>query len=553
MTVTRLSGGRVFDPANGVEGDIRDLFLRDGLIIADPGPGARFGAHFDLSGCAVMAGGIDMHSHIAGGKVNIARMMMVDDHRRYRDPRDRHRRSGSGHCSPSTFATGYRYAELGYTAVFEPAMLGANARHAHAELADIPMLDRGCYVLLGNDEHFLEILSDGADPRRLADYVGWTIAATQAVGVKIVNPGGIFSFKHNRRSLGFDDEIPVYGLTPRRILTALAEAVRATGIVHPLHVHCNDLGVPGNRDTTIATIRAAADAGVPLHLTHLQFHSYGTDGDRHFSSAAASIAELVNASPNITVDIGQIVFGQTITASGDTMSQYRGRIHAHPKTWLCMDIECDAGCGLVPFRYRDTSFVNALQWAIGLELFLLIEDPWRIFLTTDHPNGGPFTAYPHLIRLLMDRSFRRDMLKTINPDAAAATVLGGIGREYSLQEIAILTRAGPARVLGLKDRGHLGAGARADIAAYRDDAADRQAMFERPAHVFKDGRAVVRDGRLIETVWGSTLVASPAFDRAAIERHLAPWFERYATVPLRHYPVADDEITRAPHGRLERV
>ncbi|MFG3590913.1 hypothetical protein [Bradyrhizobium sp. RDI18] len=34
----------------------------------------------------------------------------------------------------------------------------------------------------------------------------------------------------------------------------------------------------------------------------------------------------------------------------------------------------------MPFKYRDKSFVNALQWAIGLELFLLVNDPWRLFL-----------------------------------------------------------------------------------------------------------------------------------------------------------------------------
>ena len=47
-----------------------------------------------------------------------------------------------------------------------------------------------------------------------------------------------------------------------------------------------------------------------------------------------------------------------------------------------MDIECDAGCGVVPERYRDKSFVNAMQWVVGLETFLLVEDPWRMFLTT---------------------------------------------------------------------------------------------------------------------------------------------------------------------------
>ena len=196
-------------------------------------------------------------------------------------------------------------------------------------------------------------------------------------------------------------------------------------------------------------------------ITHIQFHSYGTEGDHKFSSGAAAIAEAINANPNISVDVGQIRFGRPVTEAGDTMRQYAGSRYGDPKKWVGMDIECDAGCGVVPFRYRNRNFVNALQWAIGLELFLLVDDPWRIFLTTDHPNGAPFTSYPHLIRLLMDKSFRRDMLATITPDAAAASHLGAIDREYSLYEIAVMTRAAPARALGLEGFGSLAPGARA--------------------------------------------------------------------------------------------
>ncbi len=175
------------------------------------------------------------------------------------------------------------------------------------------------------------------------------------------------------------------------------------------------------------------------------------------------------------------MFGQTVTASGDTMSQVRNARFASPKKWVAMDIECEAGCGVLPFQYRDRNLVNALQWCVGLELFLLIEDPWRVFLTTDHPNGAPFTTYPHLIRLLMDRSFRRDMLATIHKGARALSSLDGIDREYSLYEIAIVTRAGPARILGIHDRhGHLGPGALADVTVY-DDLPDRERMFAEPA------------------------------------------------------------------------
>jgi formylmethanofuran dehydrogenase subunit A len=547
MTLVKLGGGRLIDPANGRNDVVGDLFIGDGRIVADPGPGARIDHAHDLSGKIVMAGGIDIHSHIAGGKVNIARSLMLSDHQRHPQPRDALRRSGGGRVTPSSFATGYRYAAMGYTAAFEPAMVAANARHAHAELADLPMVDKGCYVMLGNDDALLRMIADEAAPARIRDYVGWMLWATQSLAVKVVNPGGINAFKFNGRGLGLDEPGPFYGLTPRRIIAALGRAVRDLGLAHPLHLHCNDLGVPGNIETTLRTIGAAE--GFRLHLTHAQFHAYGREGDRKFSSGAAEIAELVNRQPHISIDVGQIMFGQTVTASADTMAQYRNRGHARPRKWLCMDIECQGGCGLVPFRYRDRNFVNALQWAIGLELFLLVEDPWRIFLTTDHPNGAPFTAYPHLIRLLMDRSFRQDMLRTINNAAARASRLSSLTREYSLQEIAILTRAGPARALGLADRGHLGVGAAADIAVY-DDLPDREAMFARPALVLKDGRVVVRDGELIEVVQGATHVARPAYD-AGIERALRDHFERHMTVRLGNFGISDGEIEDGG-GRLVR-
>ena len=61
----------------------------------------------------------------------------------------------------------------------------------------------------------------------------------------------------------------------------------------------------------------------------------------------------------------------------------------------------------------------------------------------------------------------------------------------SLSEIAVMTRAGPARLLGLKDRGHLAPGAAADVVIYRDQP-DREAMFATPLHVWKDGVEVAR-------------------------------------------------------------
>ena len=536
--ITRLAGGRIYDPAHGEQGVARNLYVSDGRIVAAPA-GGKADHSYDLGGAIVMAGGIDIHSHLAGGKVNLSRLLMADDHRDELMERGALTRSGSGWTTPSSFATGYRYAAMGYTAAFEPAMVPSNARLAHLEMTDLPMVDKGVYLMLGNDELLLQMLAREAPQEQIDDYVAWMMRATAALGIKTVNPGGISAFKSNLRDLDITDT--THGVTPRRVVNALARAVYELGVPHPLHIHCNNLGLPGNIETTLATIAAAE--GFPIHLTHAQFHSYGREGDRRFSSAAARLAEAVNRNPHVTLDVGQIMFGQTVTASGDTMAQYRNRAFASPDKWILMDIECDGGCGIVPFRYRDRQFVNALQWAIGLELFLLVEDPWRIFLTTDHPNGGPFPTYPHLLRLLMDRDFRNANFARLHPAAQKASILPTLKREYSLDEVAIMTRAAPARILGLADRGHLGVGAAADVAVYVEDA-DRERMFTTPKHVFKDGVEVAREGRILATPSGSTHIVRPEGDDA-IEGPLRRFFADHMSVGLDHFRLAPAEIEGA--------
>ncbi len=547
--ITQLKNGRIYDPKHGKNGLIQDIYIRNGRIIHKPAVSEKISQTFDLTGKVVMAGAIDMHSHIGGGKVNIARMMLPEfqERKSYTEPEAHICTPGCTHnATPSTTDAGFRYIEMGYTAAFEPAMLPINARQAHLEMGDTPMIDKGGYAMLGSDDYFLRMLAAKKDQKAINDYVAWTMHASQAIGIKVVNPGGISAFKFNQRKLDLDENHSYYNISPREILKSLSRAVHDLGIAKPLHVHCNNLGAAGNFETTLNTM--GASEGLPMHLTHIQFHSYGTEGDKKFSSAAAQISEALNKHKHITADVGQILFGQTVTASGDSMIQHLNSKHADPKKSVIMDIECDAGCGVVPFKYKDENYVNALQWAIGLEIFLSSEDPWRIFLTTDHPNGAPFTSYPHLIRLLMDKSFRNETFAKLNLDAQSMSNLASLDREYSLYEIAIMTRAGAAKLIGLNDRGHLGEGSGADITVYTDQP-DREAMFSKPDFVFKDGELVVRDGKVVKVTWGATHTAKPAFD-IGVEKDLKDYFDKYHTMQLDNFKISDDEISSDGRGSI---
>ena len=538
----RIAGGRVYDPANGVAGEVRDVCLSEGKVVEDvPAHAARI----DARGMVVMPGGVDIHAHIAGPKVNAARRLAPEEHRGDVVDRSAVMRSGTGGTVPSTFVTGYRYALLGYTTVVEAATPPLAARHVLAELRDTPIIDAAFLVLMGNNLALFDLVR--RDPARVRDAIAWWLEATGGYGVKLVNPGGVELWKRaNGNVTSLDDDVA--GVTPRRVIDAIAGAVHELGLPHPVHVHCNNLGVAGNWRTTLDTLDTLQ--GRRAHLAHIQFHAYGGRPGGRPRSRAPAIAEYLGAHPELSADVGQVMFGPATTMTADAPVSALLRDVTGGK-WVNADTEVETGCGIVPFTYREKNYVHALQWGIGLELFLLSRDPWRLVLSTDHPNGGSFLSYPRLIRLLMDRDFRNDQLRRANKRAIRSTVLlDDLEREYTLEEIAIVTRAGPARLLGLRDKGHLGAGADADVTIY-DERADREEMFAMPRHVIKGGRAVVRDGELVEAHAGELLRVTAPYD-AAVEDVLRAQFEERYSVQFDSYPVSEpwllEPARRVPAG-----
>ena len=533
----KISQGTVYDPTNGVDGVVRDIWILEGRIVEAPTDAAvRPSRVIDATGLVVMPGGIDMHCHIAGPKVNVARKMRPEEKRKAElIPSTKLTHSGTMGSVPSTFATGYKYAGLGYTTAFDAAIPPLGARHAHEEFDDTPCIDKGIYLLMGNNHYVMQCLQKN-EPEKLKAFIGWLLTAAKGFAPKLVNPGGVEVWKSHQAGnvSGLDSLVDHFQVTPRQIIGGVAKAATELRLPHSVHIHCNNLGMPGNWETTLETMRALE--GHRGHITHIQFHSYGGgNGDENtFNSKTVPLAEYVNSHPNITVDVGQVLFGETTSMTGDgPLGYFLSNVYGGK--WFSSDTEMESGCGITPIKYRNKSLVHALQWAIGLEWYLLVEDPWRVVMSTDHPNGGSFLAYPQIIRLLMDRTYRQDVLKTCHPEVRERSTLGDLDREYTLNEIAIITRAGPARILGLKDKGHLGAGADADITIYTPHD-NKETMFELPRMVIKSGRVIVEQGEIRDPLNGKTLHVQPDYDHD-VEADIQTWFEKYYSIRWRNYPV----------------
>ncbi|MEX0679426.1 MAG: formylmethanofuran dehydrogenase subunit A [Pirellulales bacterium] len=533
----RITGGKVYDPAHGIDGVVKDICIEDGRIVSE----VAGGRVIDATAMIVFPGGVDIHTHVAGAALNFARAMTPENHRLatafLHTPE---RRAGIGGPTPTTFATGYLYAGMGYTTVFEAAVPVLSAKHTHEELRDTPIVDKGCCVLMANNEIVLDLLEAG-EIERAKDVVAWLIWAAKGYGVKAVNPGGVTAWKWGKDAKILSEPVVGYShVTPAKIIESLARIVDQLGLPHPLHLHCNNLGAPGNVATTLETMRVLD--GTRAHMAHLQFHSYGGDDWHSMRSEAATIAEYFNAHPNLTADAGAILFGDTVTITADGPWQHL-LYQLTGNKWGNLDVENETGCGIVPYTYKGSNLVNAVQWAVGLELLLLIDDPWRIFLTTDHPNGACFWRYPEIIHLLMNADIRRERVSKLPAKARGRTVLADLEREYSLLDIATITSAGPARALGLTRKGHLGIGADADLAIYHDKP-DGDFLFRYPRYVIKAGEIVVEEGEIRKMSEGRAFIVQPGYDDT-IEDYLRPLFQQYYTISFENYPVELERLARA--------
>ncbi len=541
-----LKNGIVYDPLNNIKGEKMDILIENGKIVE------KFSVEkdvkvIDCSNKIIMPGGVEIHSHIAGGKVNSGRVMRPEDHRYYIKEHDFATHSGTGYSLPTTWLTGYLYAKMGYTFAATPAMPPLSARHTHEELRATPIIDKVAYTLFGNNWFVFKYVKE-KNYEKLASFVSFILRSVKGFAVKLVNPGGDEAWAWGGNVKSLDDIVPNFDITPREIIEGLIRANELLKLPHSIHLHTINLGRPGNYKDTIDTIRIAGkfsnDKRQVMHLTHIQFHSYGGSSWKDFESKSEEIVKELERNRNVTFDIGFVLFGETTTMTADgPMEYYLSRLTG--LKWQNLGIEIETSPGVTPIIYRKSSPVHSIQFAIGLEIALL-SDPWRYCLTTDHPNGAPFVKYPEIIALLMSRKYREEVLKTVNQAVKSRAIIESIDRELDFYEIAIITRASPAKILGLDNfMGSLKIGYPANVAVYDINPENYNyrnliKAFSNAYLTIKDGNIVVKEGKVLKEIYGKTYYVDAKIEEEIereIYKDLDYYFKRFYSVNLANYPV----------------
>lgn len=229
-------------------------------------------------------------------------------------------------------------------------------------------------------------------------------------------------------------------------------------------------------------------SGRRCHLAHLSHYAFETCGGKLFPAGRTAVRMLADC-PNVTFDCGPVVFGPALTFTADDeladrVSKSGGGVRVRHRA-------CRFAAS--PYTFQMERHIDSLLWLNAMELLLSVEDVSRVALSIDYPSGGLLDGYPFIIACLMDAGKRNAFVEKLNPEAVAASAVGGIARQFSLSEIAAVTRTVPAWVCGMAERGHLGPGAEADIAVY-EQSADAERMFANPRYVIRGGKVIIERG-----------------------------------------------------------
>jgi formylmethanofuran dehydrogenase subunit A len=155
-----------------------------------------------------------------------------------------------------------------------------------------------------------------------------------------------------------------------------------------------------------------------------------------------------------------------------------------------------------------------------------------------------------MISWLMSKKQRDIWMEKLHKYATERSTLADIEREWTLYEIAISTRASPAKILGIEDvKGHLGVGADADITVFNVDPT-KVNLADDPERIIKvfgqshltimRGQQVAKNGTVKATPHGKVWTMHPELNDSLWDRmnkELEEMMNNWYAHSFYNYPV----------------
>lgn len=356
---------------------------------------------------------------------------------------------------PTLSEIGHIYARMGYTHLNEPLMTLNTASYVHHELSGIPIVDTSASLCLSLYDIANEIRE--RDKESVQNLLLFLLDATRSISVQL------YDARVKYAKSGFFYR----GISIKKCLDFFSELTKTeAGNMPKIRVR-----------TYPELLDEATESLNTFWLAHI---ASGIDNCDRYEAANAILKNggavdlgifcpSQNGATNMSIGYGVPDAAEKIASIDIGLEQ--------PLTFSKLNVQ----------KIQPKRVFHSLKFA--LDALEYLPSCSSIAFSSDSPNGCLFTSYPRIFAALLSCDNRTDLTNGELPRT-----------EYSLYNFAQVTRTNPARLLGLRTKGHLGTGADADIAIYDLDEDTAGKKLERRLSncscLVKGGEVVISEGQL---------------------------------------------------------
>jgi len=488
-----IKNGLIFDPLNEISGEKKDILIEDGKII-DKFSSQKDIKEINASGKTVIPAAIDIHAHIASQQVNWARLL--------------------GSKNQKFIETWKRltlknitldYIANGYTFIIDANVYPSLSKQTIFEFSNLPVLDKGMLLNVSN----LWALEDEFQRGKIEEtslFLSDILSMCKGFGIKVYNPfeAESWNFKELR---DIEQGGRLYNFSALDVYKTLTKAVENLNLPHSIHAHIEgyeDMVGKNNLKIILDNLELSDDMREKndsierdqvFHLAHA--NAYNIDGDN------SELLSLINSTNTIDLDLGFIGFDKI----NPLISSDRRLINNHMniqdrEVKVIRTANETEGDAFVSFRNFDKKNEDhCYLWANALEIALKSKNKWQIQLSYNFPHYSHVNNFPTIASWLISTDAREKFMADMNKEFLSNTNLNGIEDILTFNDLITITRASPAKSLGIANiKGTFSLGADGDLNILDIDLnkIDISKDYEKIKKSFRNIEYVIKDGNIVK-------------------------------------------------------
>ncbi len=536
MTKLLVKNGFVFDPMNNIEGDVKDILIENGRIVSKFSNNSEV-KQINATGKTVIPAALDIHAHIASQQLNWARLIGSNN----KLFQQRWKGLTLEHIAKS-------YLSNGYTYILETNVYPSLSKHTLFDLTNLPVLDTS-FLLNVSNLWPLELEFQRGMVKDGAAFLSDMLNKTKAFGIKVYNPFEAENWNWKILRENLNEKGRLFNFTPINVYENLLRFVEELKLPHALHAHIegyeSKIGQANLKNVlnklSSLDLEPSGSRNEIFHLAHAS--SYNIDGDN------TELVNFYNNHRNFDLDLGFIGFNDInplVTSDRRLINDLT--IDANPYKVVRFAVEFEGDFFATFRKFDKKNYGHSILWANAYDLVFKIKDKWQLQFSINYPNYADIYDIPNIATLLLSSKARGAYMKDMNKDFLKDYPLVNNEETISFNDFIIITRASPAKSLGISHiKGGFTEGSDADLNVIdlNIQELNLDTEYEQLKNALNNIEYVIKDGKIIKhnenidmnlrgkILWASGKVKEE--DSKLLLKRKEDFFQKYNSLFLKSY------------------